>query len=206
MFDAGEIIVFMLGLFVGSGVVLKRAGPFIFYYIMMPIIGAVALVLILEQIPIPGIDFRFDRFLPAVLNRQGDLVVRLAAGLMTGAVLHWIARRLFMKKDRRKKPQLRLIDPGVSMDRKKCLAALGLTNSAGPREIMMAWTRLSRELQSKDWPNHPQRRGTDVSREDYKKHIDAAYNWLRQNTQEARQERTPVTNQSRAGFGRKVRS
>ncbi|MEM8635784.1 MAG: hypothetical protein AAGF33_12480 [Pseudomonadota bacterium] len=188
--DRSELIVMLLGFFVGSGLVTKKAGPFLFFYIVAPLLSAIAMVFVLEQIPIPGFDFEYDKYLGIVFHRQGDLVRSLSIGLGSGFALMWISRRLFLTKEREKRGRRALVDPKVSMQRKKRLRTLGLNNSAGPRDILMAWTKLSTELRDPNWDQQTRNRNTGITAEDRKKAIDEAYAWLKSNSDEASQDRS----------------
>lgn len=188
--DSSEMVVLLLGMFAGSGLVTKNSGPYIFFYIFMPIISAIVMVFILEQIPTFGFDFQYDKYLHIVFHRQGDLVKNLAMGFAAGFALKWTSRRLFLDSYRARKGPRDLIDPKVSMERKKHLKVLGLNNSAGPRDILMAWTKISADLRDPNWANRPKNRNSGISAEDYKKTVDEAYAWLKSNSEEASQDRS----------------
>lgn len=189
MFDRAELIAMLLGLFVGSGLVTKNAGPYIFFYIVAPLFSAIAMVFVLEQLPVFGMDFQFDRYLDIVFRRQGDLARSLAIGLGSGFVLMCVSRYLFRDKERERRARRVLLDPKVSMTRKRHLKTLGLNNSAGPRDILMAWTKLSNALRDPNWENQSRNRNTGVTAADRKKAIDEAYAWLKANSDEANQDR-----------------
>lgn len=181
--DTSAIIVFILGLSIGSGAALKRAGPYLFYYVSVPLLSAIGLIWLMEGVNIPGFDFQFDRMLPMVVHNQMALVLTAAKGLLAGLVLQWVCKGLFVKKDRRRAQKIRKVDGRTPMKRRKYLAILGLPKSAGPRDITMAWSKLSRQVQENKWPGHPLRRKRDMSPQEFKQQIDEAYAWLRANPQ-----------------------
>ncbi|MEO0882069.1 MAG: hypothetical protein AAFY34_05005 [Pseudomonadota bacterium] len=187
--ETSELIVLMLGVFVGSGLVMKNAGPYIFFYIVVPALSALAVVFLLEQLPDIGFDFQYRRYLDLVLHRQGDLAKLLGMGLAAGFSLSWISRHLFLDKYRVRRGPRFLVDTEVSMERKKHLRALGLNNSAGPRDILMAWTTLSAELRDPNWIHQAKNRTSGITPEAYKDTIDTAYAWLKANSEEASQDR-----------------
>ena len=174
-------LVFLFGFAIGSGAALKRAGPFIFFYICAPILSAIGMVLVLEQVEIPGIDFEFDALMPMVISNQEALIVMVGKGLIAGLVVQWLIKTLFLKKNRRVAEEFAQIDGKTPMSRRKYLAVLGLTPSAGPRDILMAWTKLSAEARSSDWNQMPRRRKTDIGPEERLKQINEAYEWLKAN-------------------------
>lgn len=189
MLDRSELIVMMLGFFVGSGLVTKNAGPYIFFYIVTPLLSAIAMVFVLEELPVFGIDFQFDRYLGIVFHRQTDLARSLGVGLVSGFAVMWVSRRLFLTKVRVRRGPNALVDPKISMTRKKYLRMLGLNNSAGPRDILMAWTKISAELRDPNWENQTRNRNTGITAESRKSDIDEAFAWLRANSDEASQDR-----------------
>lgn len=181
--DTSAIIVFILGVSIGSGAALKRAGPYLFYYVSVPLLSAIGLTWVMKDVHIPGFDFQFDRMLPMVVHNQTALILMAAKGVLTGLILHWIYKGLFVKKDRRKAQKIRRVDGKTPMKRRKYLAILGLPKSAGPRDITLAWSKLSRQVQDNKWPGHPLRRKQDMSPQEFKQQIDEAYAWLSANRQ-----------------------
>lgn len=181
--ETSLVIVFILGLSIGSGVALEKVGPYLFFYVSVPLLSAMAVTWILKDFSVPGFDFQFDRLLPAIVHNQAGLVRMAGIGILSGLVLQWGVKGLFRPKDRRKKPQLRKIDGRTPMKRRKYLAILGLPKSAGPRDIMMAWTKLSGQISKDQWPGHPLRRKMDISPQEFKQQIDEAYAWLKSNPQ-----------------------
>ena len=97
--------------------------------------------------------------------------------------MQWFCKGFFVKKDRRKAQKTGKIDSKTPMKRRKYLAILGLPKSAGPKDILMAWSKLSRQLQANKWPGHPLRRKSDMSPQEFKQQIDEAYAWLKANPQ-----------------------
>ncbi len=189
MLGGPEIIVMLLGVFIGAGFIWEYAGPYLFYYLVLPIISTVSMIIILEQIPIPGLDFEYDKYLRIVFHNQGALLRQLILGFAAGYVLKRGFERIFLERGRRpvRRP---LIDPEISMERKKHLLMLGLTNSAGPNDILMAWTRLSAEMRDPNWASRPKIQKAGLTAEEYKTRIDAALAWLNENTKHAKQDRS----------------
>ena len=58
--DPALVTVFILGLSIGSGAALKRAGPYLFYYVSVPLLSAIGLTWLMDSVNIPHFDCRFD--------------------------------------------------------------------------------------------------------------------------------------------------
>lgn len=173
-----------IGTFIGSGAALRKLGPFLFYYIVFPLMSALAFALFMSTIHIPGLTFDISQVVPSVAGRQGKLALAAGGGIAIGAIGNWVYRRMFLKRDRRRPEFKPLIDPHISMERRKHLAMLQIDNSAGPREIMAAWRTLSKDLERKRWGPQRLRRSSDITPEVRKRKIDEAYQWLSQNPRE----------------------
>lgn len=182
MFDYQSLIVLVIGFALGSGIAFTRSGPYFFFYLTMPILGAVALTLLLGWIDLPGFKLEFDRVLPKVLNARSEIIMTGVKGFAAGSVLQWLAKRLFVP-ERRKAPELAAIDASTPMKRRQCLAVLGLPKNAGPRDIMLAWSKLSSETRKSSWPGFPLRRRKDPTKAEYRRQVDEAYQWLIDNPQ-----------------------
>lgn len=179
--DAQIIIAGMLGLFLGSGAALKRSGPYIFFFITTPILSAITLTLFMDGLDIPGFDMQFDRYLPMVMKNQTELIMWLGKGLVAGLVLQWVAKGLMNPPEKRRIRTQSVIDQNTPMTRRKYLKTLGLPKTAGPREITLAWTRLSREASSQKWSPRVLWHKPKLTPKERLDQVNEAYAWLKAN-------------------------
>jgi len=184
--DPVQIVVLLVAFVVGSGLIERDLWPYIFFYVVAPLLSGLIGAKLLETIPSLGMNFGLDRYMNYLLAKQEEILKAAAIGFACG----FAGRKLFnllaapSKKARGSIRRPSLFDDSVSMLRRRHLKVLGLTNSAGPRDMFVAWTRLSSELQGPKWQALLKQRGLDCTEEEFKEWVDEAYDWLRANSDE----------------------
>ena len=184
--DPVQIVVMLIAFAAGSGMIDRDLWPYIFYYVVAPALSGIVGAKLLETIPSLGMDFGLDRYVDYVMAQQFALAKAAIIGVGAGFILNRIYEKLTESTNKKPKVKRRrsLFDDNVSMVRRKHLKTLGLTNSAGPRDMFLAWTKLSSELQGPKWQTLMKERGLDCSEDEFKEWVDDAYTWLRANSDE----------------------
>jgi len=181
--DPFQIVVMLIGFIAGAGVIDRDLMPYIFYYVVAPLLSGIIMVKLLETIPSLGMDFGFDRYLHYMYAKQGNLAKAAGLGLSVGFVGNQVFARF--SEPKKKKPKVlrkrSIFGDKVSMVRRRHLKTLDLTPAAGPRDMFLAWTKLSAELQGSKWQTIMKERGLDCSEDEFKEWVDEAYTWLRAN-------------------------
>ncbi|MEL7481106.1 MAG: hypothetical protein AAGJ29_06065 [Pseudomonadota bacterium] len=183
---AVQMMLVLIGVFIGSGAAFRKVGPYVFFYLAFPVLSALGFVFFMQSFPIPGLVLDFSGHLPSVFRTQANLAAYPVGGVVFGAVAAWIQRRLFLKSDRRILKRLPLIDPEISMERKKHLIVLGLKNDAGPQDVIKAWRTKVSEVSAKRRPWQKRANTSDdITPEERKRRLDEAYHWLMANPRKA---------------------
>lgn len=185
--DPMQLVVLLLSLVAVSGLIDRDIWPYIFYYVVAPLISGFVGLKLLETIPSLGMDFGLDRYEYYLTSKKSELLRAAGTGLGVGVVINLIASRFSKPAEKKAKPikrRLPMFAENVPMVRRRHLKTLGLTNSAGPRDMFLAWTKLSSELQSEKWESILKQRGLDCTEAEFKAWIDEAYTWLRANSDE----------------------
>lgn len=184
--DPMQVVVMLLAFVAGSGMIDRDLWPYIFYYIVAPALSGFVGAKLLETIPSLGMDFGLDRYIDYIMSQQFALAKAAGIGVILGFIMNRAYAKLTESTNKKPKVKIRksLFDDNVSIARRKHLKTLGLTNSAGPRDMFLAWTKLSAELQGPKWQTLMKERGLDCSEDEFKDWIDDAYKWLRANSNE----------------------
>lgn len=182
--DPFQIVVLCIAFVAGSGMIERDLWPYIFYYVVAPAISGMIGIKLLEAVPMLDMNFGMDRYVDYVMSQKIGLAKAIAIGFGTGffgkLVLEYFTEP--KKKKVRPKRRMSLFGDNVTMVRRRHLKNLGLTDSAGPRDMFLAWTKLSSELQSNKWQAILKERGLDCSEAEFKEWIDESYQWLRSNS------------------------